>query len=468
MSRMSSRDGFNRIDDRIDRRPDARFDINFRRWAPINSPHVDDTTDGQRLHDRAPPYPQPLSSSLDSAINNEKQDIDILQNEENETKIARKTDINAAILTKIYTISYLITFSTLGTLARLGLQALTFFPGAPVVFFELWANVAGTVIMGFLAEDRMLFKDEWGTPTYDNAIQKSKISKNNRNEDYSVDLAAAKKAHGVTKKTIPLLAGLATGFCDSFTSFSSFICDAFLALSNDLPTLLGHPTDIGPNGTSLTTETATVLMNPAFSILAVLAVLIITLSLCIQELAVGIQFAQAFEPYTPTLPFTFTRQFLDRLAVLVALGSWTAVIVLPVFPLSPSWRGIALFAFVFAPPGAVARYYLSMHFNNRIPTFPLTTFLASILGTAVLGIMFDFQHSSIATVIGCQAFQRVMDGFCGCLTTISTWIVELTTLKRRSLHLSGFSNIAIALGILVAVMGPFRWSVGFSELKCMH
>jgi CrcB protein len=61
--------------------------------------------------------------------------------------------------TQLYVISYLILFSFFGTLARLGLQALTFYPGAPVIFSELWANFGGSVFMGFLSEDRMLFKE---------------------------------------------------------------------------------------------------------------------------------------------------------------------------------------------------------------------------------------------------------------------------------------------------------------------
>lgn len=35
----------------------------------------------------------------------------------------------------------------LGTLAQLGLQALTVNPGAPVATGELWANIGGSMIM---------------------------------------------------------------------------------------------------------------------------------------------------------------------------------------------------------------------------------------------------------------------------------------------------------------------------------
>jgi fluoride ion exporter CrcB/FEX len=288
----------------------------------------------------------------------------------------------------VYTISYLILFAIIGTLARLGLQALTFFLGASIVFLELWANFAGTVVMGFLMEDRKLFLEEWGTPVYANERLRARYYL--EDETRSVDLAAAKKAHGATKKIILLYIGLATGFCGSFTSFLSFIRDTFLALSNDLLTPLGYLTDLGANGTKLTTISTIVSWNAAFSILTVLVVLIITLSLCVRGLYLGIQMAEFLDLYTLTLLFTFTRQFLDRFVVILALGSWTTVTILAIFPPNPNWHGIMLFALVFAPLGCLARFYASMYLNPYFPQFPLGTFFVNILGTAILGMAFDF------------------------------------------------------------------------------
>lgn len=65
-------------------------------------------------------------------------------------------------LTKLYTVSYLIFFSFVGTLARLAIEALTFYPGAPVTTSILWANVAGSFIMGFLSEVHELFRSDGG------------------------------------------------------------------------------------------------------------------------------------------------------------------------------------------------------------------------------------------------------------------------------------------------------------------
>ncbi|KAK2805290.1 hypothetical protein FQN49_008830, partial [Arthroderma sp. PD_2] len=141
--------------------------------------------------------------------------------------------------TRLYTVSYLIFFAILGTLARIGLQALTVYPGAPITTGVTWANVGGCLLIGFFAEDRNIFREEWGNGGVkeksngngDGSRQQPPGAYCNGDEDIDGWLAR----HKAVKKTIPLYIGLTTGFCGSFTSFSSFILDAFRALSNILP-----------------------------------------------------------------------------------------------------------------------------------------------------------------------------------------------------------------------------------------
>ena len=84
--------------------------------------------------------------------------------------------------TKVYTLSYLILFSMFGTLARLGLQALNKYDGAPVTFPSVWPNFAGCFLMGFLYEDRVLFRRECSTPTYDQDVQEGRSTETRRRE----------------------------------------------------------------------------------------------------------------------------------------------------------------------------------------------------------------------------------------------------------------------------------------------
>jgi CrcB protein len=64
--------------------------------------------------------------------------------------------------------------------------------------------------------------------------------------------------------------------------------------------------------------------------------------------------------------------------------------------------------------------------------------------------------------------QGIEDGFCGCLTTVSTWVIELTSLRRRNAYRYGAASVGFALCFLVIIMGSLQWTRGFSELQCTH
>ncbi|KAL7917371.1 CrcB-like domain-containing protein [Trichoderma austrokoningii] len=356
------------------------------------------------------------------------------------------------LATQMYTLSYLILFSFLGTLARIGLTTLTFYPNTPVLFTTIWANVGGSLIMGFLAEDRMLFRHEWGTPTYDEQLARARRAEVDEERGSSssmtvIDLSAAKKAHLATKKTIPLYVGLATGFCGSFTSFSTFIRDVMLALSNS------------------EYELPTTKRSGGYSFLAMLAVIITTVCLTLSALHVGAHLAIATEKCIPSLSFRFIRKLLDRVVVLLAWGSWIGVILISIMLPDINWRGMA-FGLVFSPAGCLARFYLSLFFNGRFSSFPLGTFLANVLGTAILGMSWDISHSASVGIVGCQILQGIEDGFCGCLTTISTWVAELNSLRRFHSYIYGTASVLVSLAILVAIMGGLRWADGFTSPVC--
>ncbi|KAF2851374.1 chromosome condensation protein-like protein [Plenodomus tracheiphilus IPT5] len=367
--------------------------------------------------------------------------------------------------TELYTVSYLIFFAIWGSLARVGLQALTFYPGAPVVFSELWANVAGTLFMGFLAEDRKLFRSEWG---HDGESVPEPLDR--PAEFDAAGYHKAKARHGKIKKTIPIYIGLATGFCGSFTSFSSFIRDVFLSLSNDLRSPINHPY---PANAALPSTSDTISRNGGYSFMAICATIIITISACYSALKVGSHLAILLDPYTPTLPFRFTRRVADPLFVFLGWGTWLGAVLMAIFPPHNAWRGQAIFACVFAPLGCLIRYYLSIWLNPMNPSFPLGTFTVNVFGTAVLGMAYDLQHVSLSTtglvggsLIGCQVLQGIQDGFCGALTTVSTWISEIDALKRRRAYVYGVGSVVASLGLLVIIMGSVRWTVGWQAIIC--
>lgn len=379
----------------------------------------------------------------------------------------------SSVATQLYTVSYLIIFSILGTLARLGLQALTFYPGAPVQTGVLWANFAGSFIMGFLLEDRKLFRDGWGGQPPEQPGEGNDGEEDSRSTTRRYT-AAARKQHAAVKKTIPLYIGLSTGFCGSFTSFSSFIRDAYLALSNALPVPI-------PRNPAAAAGLTTIPRNPGYGFLAVCAVIIVTTILCLGALKAGAHLALALESITPSVPVHFTRHIVDRTIVFLAWVSWLGAVLLTIWPpdrpgasagqstwAQETWRGRALFAVVFAPLGCLLRFYASLRLNGKLPLFPLGTFAVNLLGTALEGMFFDLQHVPIGNRVGCEVLQGAMDGFCGCLTTVSTWVAEMHGLRKRHGYVYGLASVGGGLGLAVVIMGSLQWTTGLDRPLCTH
>ncbi|RMD44975.1 hypothetical protein DV735_g55, partial [Chaetothyriales sp. CBS 134920] len=350
----------------------------------------------------------------------------------------------SSVLTGLYTVSWLIFFSFWGTLARQGVDAITVYPDTPFSSRVLWANLGGSFVMGFLTEDRRLFRwYDWGmTP----ADPKSLAS-----------ASASASAHLRVKKTIPLYIGLSTGFCGCFTSFSSLMRDAFLALANRLE----NASDAKPWELDTTTHHR----SGGFSFLALLAVLIAHSAISLSALWSGGQFAVLVQPITPSLPVWFLRRVADPIAVILGFGCWLGAVLLAVWPPgNPShWRSRAVMPLVFSPPGCLLRFYASKYLNARIPSFPLGTFSVNMFGTAVLGMAWDLQHAAgigagAGVANACAVLDGLGDGFCGCLTTVSTWVLELDTLSRRHAWIYGLTSVGAGLGLMVVIMGSMAWT----------
>ena len=116
-----------------------------------------------------------------------------------------------------------------------------------------------------------------------------------------------------------LYIGLATGFCDSLTSFSSFLRDAFLALPSNLPN--PNPTIVSPASTSHPLP-----RNGGYSFMALIAVILLTLSLTLSTLKFGAHLAIGLDSLTPTLSFRLLHKTLDRLTLFLGPATWLTAI----------------------------------------------------------------------------------------------------------------------------------------------
>lgn len=271
-----------------------------------------------------------------------------------------------------------------GTLARLGLTALTSYPGSPLEGV-IWANFVGCAVMGFLIEDRKLFAF---APT---SSQSEK--------------APSSSSPAPSKTTMPLYMGLTTGFCGSLTSFSSFQLGAFDALANVSP--------------------AYTRSSKGYAFCAVAAVLIATLALSYAGLQFGVHLAQLLHPVLPSLP-PRARLALDWAAVPLGAGCWAGAAAMAA--VIPEWRGVALFACVFAPLGVYVRFWVGRWCNPLVKAFPLGTFAVNVAGSLLLAGL-AVGRSEHPAGMGCQLLRGLEDGFCGCLTTVSTLMVELRGLE---------------------------------------
>ena len=354
-----------------------------------------------------------------------------------------------------YTHSYLVFFSILGVLSRLGLDALNTYPGAPLSTTVVWANVGGSLIMGYLREERMLFRRHWNE-----ALKQSREaarSSDSSDEDPSYEEAAS-SAYIKQRSTVHGFIGLTVGFCGTFTSFADIIRDAFLALSNDL--------DTAPFSMQVT-QNIPQIRNNGYSTLAVIGVVWIEVSMSLAALILGGHIGVATHRLTDRLPTFSVERITDRIVVVFGWGAWLGAVLMAIWPPRNEWRGQAVFAVLFAPLGAMLRFHLAKQLNPKISSFPLGTFAANVVGTCILGMIWDLQHSQVANLlISCQILQGVGDGFCGALTTVSTWVLELKSLRLKHAYVYGFASLTTTFAFMITIMGSLRWTLGFEEPSC--
>jgi fluoride exporter len=97
--------------------------------------------------------------------------------------------------------------------------------------------------------------------------------------------------------------------------------------------------------------------------------------------------------------------------------------------------------------GTVARYELALAEPVRSGRFPWATFTANMLGSLLLGIVVVVLAETRGSTGALRAFAAV--GFCGGLTTFSTWMVESVLLTRDG------STGTAALYLVVSLVAGF-------------
>jgi len=103
--------------------------------------------------------------------------------------------------------------------------------------------------------------------------------------------------------------------------------------------------------------------------------------------------------------------------------------------------------------GCLLRWVLAMFLNSQFPAVPPGTLAANLIGCYIIGMAVAFFAAHPAFAPEWRLF--LTTGFCGGLTTFSTFSVEMVTLLQSGRPLWAVAGIAMHLGgsLLATVLG---------------
>jgi fluoride exporter len=109
--------------------------------------------------------------------------------------------------------------------------------------------------------------------------------------------------------------------------------------------------------------------------------------------------------------------------------------------------------------GSLLRWWLGMTLNATFPTLPPGTLIANLVGGYIIGVAVALFSTYTTLPVEWRLF--VMTGFCGGLTTFSTFSAEVTVLLQqgRVLWAVGVAATHLLGSILMtfAGIGTFMW-----------
>lgn len=136
------------------------------------------------------------------------------------------------------------------------------------------------------------------------------------------------------------------------------------------------------------------------------------------------------------------------------------------FKASPAFRHQATAALLFSFPGTLTRYLLAVKLTPLVTLFPLGTFVANTAGTALLGVFHVLQRTStLPSHNGCAILQGLIDGYCGCLTTVSTFAVEVDALKAKKAWFYVALSWGVSQLLLLVIFGSSWWGADVDESR---
>jgi len=122
------------------------------------------------------------------------------------------------------------------------------------------------------------------------------------------------------------------------------------------------------------------------------------------------------------------------------------------------WRTIAAIS-LGASIGAVLRWYLGLRLNSLFPTVPPGTLTANLIGGYVIGVAVAYFATAPELAPEWRLF--IITGFCGGLTTFSTFSAEVVTQLQQEAWGWALAMIAVHLvgSVSMTLLGiaTFAW-----------
>ena len=356
---------------------------------------------------------------------------------------------NSKLKGKLHLYLCMMTGTVMGNVARIGLETLSDYE---LAFIQpttvLWANFCACLVMGFFQ--------------------------------------AMKAEPGFLDEHGALFTAIGTGFCGAFSSFSTMMGSIF-----------EHSTSL----TEFEIKHHRKLPNRAYGIMEFLSVTLVHLCMSMSALLFGRKLGsevvvkyysvehtetvndgnddESKEGHTiirrkPSQGFRSLLIAVDYTMTALGIPLAILLIVLAAYYNNYSrakWTLPSLFGYY----GVYLRYMLGNYFNKVIPNFPLGTFIANIFASLVdacltLVTRGRKSHGSplpvVNTAYKCRIVYGLTEGFCGSLSTISSFINEGYNLPFFSMLIYFGTSIAVAYILFVITLGSYAWTRGLVDPLC--
>ncbi|EDO19268.1 hypothetical protein Kpol_1036p10 [Vanderwaltozyma polyspora DSM 70294] len=274
-----------------------------------------------------------------------------------------------------------------------------------------------------------------------------------------------------------LFTSLTTGYCGSLSSYSTMMLETFEhSASLTRPNITHH----------------TKLPNRAYGIMEFLSVIIVQMFVSMDSLLFGRYLSREViichfngkkddDDEIETNSSIEPSSFISRTITYLNYVTW--IMAIPLIALIVTLAGVYgnysrgkwTLPTLFGIFGSFGRYYISKLLNPRLANFPIGTFtvnqFAVIFITVLELVQRGKKHSNgnipiINTVNACHVTAALSTGFCGGLSTVSTFINE--GYKMKFIHLLRYfvSSISVSYAICVIILGSYSWSVGLTVPVC--